>query len=200
MQPFWGPPSRDQKNHYGLPRWRSNRFRLTQLMVGWWGLLILGAGELNEITYSPSETNPWSMWLWYGMAVLGFAGSLFLAPQMLDSGMLFLWLGIVVSGFILNWAFIYLLKFKPVDIYLLLLWLLILGSGCIITGYFMDRRFFLVAGWYFLMAGTVLILALINGQLPDPIDEHENLFFGLLTGLPLLLAALPFWKETDNGL
>ena len=110
-----------------------------------------------------------------------------------------------------------------------IMWHAVLMTGYLITGLYMDRRIWWLAGWEALVIIATLLLSSNSSAspvvtpTPTPkssdsdysyyhglvidarifagqflgIDLSKNLSFnfGLSSGIPLLIAALPFWKE-----
>lgn len=166
-------------------------FRRIQLALAWWGLLLVGGGWLHQQIHHNSTV----IWLvWVGVALLGLIGIYLLQPAVVNSGMLFIWAGLVSGGLLVSAVILFPLAGAGYD-YLSPLWHLAFCGGYLITGYFMDRRLWLLAGWEALL--TILLLLTATGLVlePDIVDHNTALAFGLSSGLPLLLAALPTWKE-----
>lgn len=183
--------------------WASG-FRRTQLSLGLWGLILITGGLLHNV-YARAWGMEVMLGVWAGLTLLGLSGSYWLAREMLDSGMLFVWGATMTLGFLLTLALIYLIG-SGGRTYISAGWHLVFAVGYLITGYTMDRRLWWLAGWELLWA--IVMLFLLNVWPAPPagqgtrsssnefnIRNNQGLILGLSSGLPLLLAALPLWKE-----
>ncbi len=204
--------------------WASS-FRRTQLMLGWWGIVLIVGGILHNNYASPKA---WGMgailWVWFGLTVLGLVGTYFLNSASLSSGMLWVWAVVLTLGMLITLLLIYPLNNggKPI---VAVAWHAFFLLGYLLTGYYMDRRLWLLAGWEL---AILLVTLLLSGSpattpivTPAPKDDdgysyhmlilnarifadqvlgidlskNLGLNLGVSSGVPLLIAALPFWKE-----
>ncbi len=211
------------------PLWASS-FRRTQLVFALWGVIMLVGGLLHQ-NYSRSWGIPITLLGWLGLTILGVVGSYLLTPAFLNSGMLTVWLALLVVGFLLTALFALSLNLTgpPVAI----IWNLIFLIGYTIIGYFMDRRLWLLAGWTLLVTLALIFFGLTSTT-PAPAttastpaasspygdyDEYsappatpvttpatatpfqfrsnQALILAFTSAIPLLLVALPFWKERN---
>lgn len=188
--------------------WASG-FRRLQLALGGWGVLLMAAGWLHE-----NYGTPWgtilTLVMWLVITAVGYLGTYLLAPAFVNSGVAFMWGAPIVLGFFVTWLVIYPFDGGPWPA-LSVVWHLAFALGYFLNGYFSDRRLWWLTGWEALMA--LLMVYVAYNPSPDPsnplsIGAHpiilgsfdfyssEGLLLGLTSGIPLLIAALPFWKET----
>ena len=178
-------------------------FRRIQMALAVWGILILVVGWLHN-TYAGQWGFNAMLLIWLGLSVVGLGVTYGLAPEFLSAGMLFWWLLLLGLAFIGNLLTVYV--FTPNgSLYNSSLWHFILAVGYFVVGYFMDRRWWWLSGWEVVVAVMMAWLLLdntgrtattalqINGFV---LTKNLGLLFGLTAGLPLLIAALPVWKET----
>ncbi len=184
-------------------------FRRLQVALAWWGLLILVAGWLHN-TYAGSWGSALILLMWLIVAGLGVVGNYILTPAFLSSGVLFIWVAAIALGFVISWLVLYPIddgEYWPV---LSVSWHLVFALGYLVNGYFSDKRLWWLAGWELLMSLLMayvglnpppdLTLPLPNGGNPLMIGKfiffyNQGVLLGLTSGIPLLIAALPFWKE-----
>lgn len=171
--------------------WASG-FRRTQLALGWWGALLLAGGWLHN-----SNARAWGsaamLLVWVGIMLAGLVGAYLIARDMLASGMLFIWIIGLTLAFLLTWLILFPLNRNGAQL-ISSIWHLAFAVGYALNGYYMDRRLFWLAGWEALLA---IFMLLVNFQViswPD-LSNNQGLAFGLGSGVPLLIAALPIWKE-----
>lgn len=169
-------------------------FRRTQLAFGLWGIILI-AGGLLQSNYSKAWGLTTILWVWAGLTVLGLAGTYLLNRYFLNSGMLVAWLGLMIIGFALTLWLVYGLNLSG-QLIIVVMWHAVLIVGYFVTGLYLDRRVWLLAGWEALVILVTLLLTSTSTQIFG-IDLSKGLSFnfGLSTGVPLLIAALPFWKE-----
>lgn len=214
--------------------WASS-FRRTQWMLGLWGLIMIVGGILHNNFASSRAWGVGVMLLvWLGLVVAGVVGTYLLTPEMMPSGMLFLWVGVMVLAFGLTLVLVYPLSSTGVPVSVV--WHLAFALGYLGTGYYMDRRLWWLAGWEVLVALVMIGLGLANNPAtttPAPTPggpttpaapdsdytyniltinarlvlmqvveiagfqplRNQGLLLGLTSGIPMLLAALPFWEE-----
>lgn len=177
-------------------RWNwASSFRRIQLVFGWWGLIVVLGGWLVDTNVS---ARTWDisavLWFWFGLNALGFIGSYLIAREFLASGMLFIWAVIIGLAFLLTWIIIFSLKIEQYYEKLPIVWHLAFALAYLVNGYYMDRRLWWLAGWEALWGLFAALLALKILTLAA-ITSHGNLVLGLSSGIPLLLAVLPIWKE-----
>ena len=170
-------------------------FRRTQLVLGWWGLLLIVGGSLQNINYS---TKYWSFSTvlvgWVILNILGFIGAYWLQPTILRAGVIFIWLFLTFSGLFLTWLIAFPLNNtgRP---FVSTIWHLTFAVGYWLTGYYMDRRLWWLAVWESLVAALMLVLVGVSSSVPEFIADNLALTLSLSSGIPLLLAALPIWKR-----
>jgi hypothetical protein len=187
---------------------RLNGFRRLQLALAWWGLLLVIAGWLHN-TYNSAWSFELVLTMWLGVTGLGLAGNYLLAPRFLNSGMLFMWSAVIAIGFLITLIVHYPLDgtFWPL---LSITWHAVLALGYLLNGYFSDRRLWWLAGWELFMALVMIYVglnppsnpakSLSTGGTPLQIGGfvfygNQGLLLGLASGIPLIIAALPIWKE-----
>lgn len=204
-------------------------FRRMQLMLAWWGIVILAPGILHN-SYVRTWDSGLQFAFWAVVTLVGVIGSLWIAPSSLDSGMFVAWAAVCVVGLIFTALLIFPLDIMPRNdsrIWLSVIWHVVLAVGYGLTAYYMDKRWWFLVGWELLVgAATLLVLAeplpAFDREQPEPNNPYNysygmlnpdlfllqiqttasgfrrnlGLIFGLTSGLPLLLAALPFWKDT----
>jgi hypothetical protein len=187
--------------------WASG-FRRLQIALAWWGTLILLGGWLHN-SFSLAWGNVLMLLMWLGITALGFAGNYLLASAFVNSGVAFMWGGVITLGFLVTLLVLYPLGGKPWPA-LSVTWHLAFALGYLLNGYFSDRRLWRLSAWELLMA--LLMLYVAYNPSPDPTNPlssgahpiflgsfnfyyNQGLLLGLTTGIPLLIAALPFWRE-----
>lgn len=136
---------------------------------------------------------------WFGLNALGFVVSYFIAREFLASGMIFIWALIIGLAFLITWLMVYPLNIDKYYEKLPILWHFAFALAYLVNGYFMDRRLYWLAGWEALWGVLATLLAFKVIVLSD-ISTHPALVLGLSSGIPLLVAALPFWKERYGNL
>ncbi len=175
---------------------RLNAFRRVQLAFGVWGVLLIVGGWLhNNYSASIAWGLPALLVIWLGLTLVGFVALYWLQPTVLPSGLLFVWAGLSLLGLFLTWLIVYPLNNVSRE-FVSALWHALFALGYIISGYYMDRRLWWLAGWE-VLAGLFMLVGVGFGVLPDDslIYQNKGLTFGLSSGLPLLIAALPVWKR-----
>jgi hypothetical protein len=173
----------------------SGSFTRLKLTFGWWGLILIIGGFINILYEATDDRNNAAMLgIWLGLSVVGIIGMYLLSPRCLDSGSLFTWGLLIVLGLGVSWAVLFPLAVDDGYEYLSTLWHILFAGGYLLTGYFMDRRFWWIAAWETLVALFMLSTVFIN-PLYEATEHYLNLIFGLTSGIPLLVAALPIWQE-----
>jgi hypothetical protein len=203
------PPAAQPETITGYKKGWASSFRRLQLALGWWGLLILVAGWLHNTNSNITWSTELTLAMWVGLAVLGMTGSYLLAPGFLASGIIFIWAGVIVVGFLITWLVLYPLGGGDWP-FLSVSWHLVFALGYFLNGHFSDRRLWWLAGWELLMAFLMAYVGLNPPlKLPNGLRSagnslvingfnfyaNQGLLLGLTSGLPLIIAALPFWKE-----
>lgn len=188
--------------------WASG-FRRLQLALGWWGLLILVGGWLHNGNSSAWGQIP-TLLFWLLITLLGFVGNYILAPALISSGVGFMWGIVILLGFLATLIVFYPLASGPWPA-LSVTWHLAFALGYLLNGYFSDRRLWWLAGWEILMALVMAYVGLnppagannspILGTNPLKLGDfvfysNQGLLLGLTSGIPLIIAALPFWRES----
>jgi hypothetical protein len=174
--------------------YRISSFRRIQLAFGWWGILILVGGWLHN-TYATAWGTPAILWIWVGLMALGLLGNYLLTPEVLSSGMLFIWIITVIVAFFLTWLIIYPLATAGKD-WISFLWHAAFAIAYAVNGYYMDRRIWWLAGWE-VLAGLFILLVRLNIIVAPDVAKNQGIALALSTGIPLLIAALPVWKERN---
>jgi hypothetical protein len=78
-----------------------------------------------------------------------------------------------------------------------------------LNGYFSDRRLWWLSAWEFFMALVMVYVAYNPSSPSNPLSiganplrigdfsfySNQGLLLGLTSGIPLIIAALPFWRE-----
>jgi len=99
---------------------------------------------------------------------------------------------------VIGWVFTYyVVKFdggSHIDLFgdLAGVWLILLGLGYIATAFQVDKRFLIVAGLH-LVVGALLEVSSRHIAAIEILDTYSALIFGLVAGIPLMVAALPVW-------
>ncbi|HEX2914422.1 MAG TPA: hypothetical protein VH186_26720 [Chloroflexia bacterium] len=155
-----------------------------------WGLLLLLAGCINQ--WFELKTD-FVLLLWVGVTVLGVLAQLAGMANGLGLNLL-AWLFVIAAGWVFTY---YVTKFENgvhADLYgdLAGVWLILLGIGYVACIFQLDRRFALIAALHF-VAGALLELSARGIVSLEFLDSYSSLVFGLVAGVPLLVAALPFW-------
>lgn len=160
-------------------------------MMGVWGLAILVASMVNQ-WFTPPNTD--FLLLMWGLATLVGLGA-HLISMVKGLGLnLGAWIGVVLVG----WGFtLYVIKLDNgahMDMFgdMAGVWLILLGLGYVATAFQVDKRFLIIAALH-LAAGVILELSARRVVVVDAIDANSTLIFGLVGGLTLIVAALPFW-------
>jgi hypothetical protein len=165
----------------------SLNFSKASFLMGAWGLLLVLGGIINQ-WWGLNIDN--TLWLWAGVTILGIIAQV--AGLMKGLGLnLTAWLGAIVLG----WAFtFYAVKGSQPELYgdLPGVWLILLGLGYVATAFQVDKRFFIIAAIQILF-GILMELSYRQILAIDFVDRHSIVLFGLVSGLPLIIAALPFW-------
>lgn len=165
--------------------------KISFLLAGW-GLLILLGGIINQWFNLSAD---FILWLWAGVTILGLAAQLISMVKGLELN-LTIWIILIIIG----WSFtFYVIKFDNgahIDLFgdLTGVWLLLLGLGYIATAFQVDKRWLIVAGLH-LAVGALVELSSRRVVSIEFIDTFSALIFGLVGGLPLIVAAFPVWFE-----
>jgi hypothetical protein len=163
-------------------------------LMGAWGLVLLLASVINQF-FAPG-VDP-LLWLWFGATLLGLGAQLVAMVHGLGRNFAG-WIVVVLAG----WAFtFYVFKFDNgahVDLFgdLPGVWLILLAAGYAATARQVHPRFWLLAGLH-LAVGLIFELA-AHGALPfGALIGYSALIFGLVAGVPLLVATLPVWYRPE---
>jgi hypothetical protein len=170
---------------------RLSGFRRIQLVCGLWGLILIVGGILH------TNLNSWGslglLAIWSGLTIGGLVGSWLIAPEILPSGMLFFWAVVSFLPLLITGLILFPLNQNGAQL-IIPLWHLAFAVGYLTTGYFMDRRLWWLAGWEII----VLIFSVLFNYRMIELGEVRisiGITFGLTSGIPLLIAALPVWGE-----
>ena len=168
--------------------------KISFLLVGW-GLLIILGGIINQWFNLSAD---FILWLWAGVTILGIAAQVIGLVKGMELN-LTIWIILIVIG----WAFtFYVTKFDNgahIDLFgdLTGVWLLLLGLGYIATAFQVDKRWLIVAGLH-LAVGALVELSSRRVISIEFVDTFSALVFGLVGGLPLIVAAFPVWFEKEQ--
>lgn len=169
-------------------------FRRIQLAFGCWGILMITGGLLQS-NYSKIWGIAAILWIWAGLTVLGLVFTYLLDHYFLNSGMLISWGVLMIIGFVLTFWLVLGFNLSG-QLIMPIIWYAILMVGYFVTGLYLDRRVWILAAWEALVIVVTLLLTSTSTQiLGIDLSKNLSLNFGLSTGIPLLIAALPFWKE-----
>lgn len=166
------------------------------VLLGSWGLLLFLGGVINQWFNLSAD---FTLLLWVGITVLGIAAQLITMVKGLGIN-LGIWIALMVAG----WAFTYyVVKFdngSHIDLFgdMSGVWLILLGIGYIATAFQVDKRFLIVAAIH-LLVGALLELSSRQVVSIVFLDTYSPLIFGLVSGLTLMVAALPFWLEKPKA-
>jgi hypothetical protein len=154
-------------------------------------LLFLG-GVINQWFNLSAD---FTLLLWVGITILGIAAQLITMVKGLGFN-LGIWIALMVAGWIFTY---YVVKFDNgahIDLFgdMSGVWLILLGIGYIATAFQVDKRFLIVAGVH-LLVGALLELSSRQVVSIEFLDSYSPLIFGLVGGIPLMVAALPVWLE-----
>jgi hypothetical protein len=131
--------------------------------------------------------------IWSGLALIGLVGSWFLTPEILPSGMFFLWVVVSILPLILTWVILFPLNLSVSQL-IIPMWHLFFALAYYVTGYYVDKRWWWLASWETVLVVAALLLN-YNVIRVGEIKLGGGLTFGLTSGIPLLIAALPVWSE-----
>ncbi len=159
-------------------------------MLAGWGLVILLGGIVNQWFNLSAD---FTLWLWAGVTILGLAAQLISMVRGLELN-LGIWVVLIVAGWLFTFYVIKIDGGAHIDLFgdLAGVWLILLGLGYIATAFQVDKRFFIVAGLH-LAVGGLLELSSRRVISIEIFDSFSAFIFGLVGGLPLIVAALPFW-------
>lgn len=176
-----------QKSNLNIPK--------VSFILGVWGLLLVLGGVINQ-WWGLNVDN--TLWLWAGISILGIMAQL----AGLMKG---LWLNMAawLVAMLIGWGFtFYVIKFNNganAELYgdLPGVWLILLGLAYVVTAFQVDKRLFSVAALH-LLVGILMELSYRRIVTVDFIDSYSTVLFGLVSGLPLLIGALPFWYAKEE--
>ena len=166
-----------------------------RVLMGGWGLLILLASIVNQFFDLPNPN--YVLLLWTGVTVLGILAHITSLIHGLGQNFI-AWVVVIVIGWVFTF---YVVKFDNgahIDLYgdLAGVWLILLGIGYIPTAYHVERHFLVFAALH-IVAGVLLELSARGVMRIGFLDAYSTLIFGLVAGLPLLIAALPQWYRAE---
>ena len=161
-------------------------------LLGSWGLLIFLGGIINQWFNLSAD---FTLLLWVGVTILGIAAQLITMVKGMGFN-LGIWAGLMVVGWLFTY---YVVKFDGgahIDLFgdLSGVWLILLGFGYIATAFQVDKRFLIMAGLH-LVVGALLEVSSRHIAAIEFLDTYSALIFGLVGGIPLMVAALPVWME-----
>jgi hypothetical protein len=120
----------------------------------------------------------------------------------------FIWGFVILLGFIITLIVFYPLGNGPWPA-LSVTWHLAFALGYFLNGYFSDRRLWWLSAWELFMALVMIYVAYNPSSPSNPLSvganplrigdfsfySNQGLLLGLTSGIPLIIAALPFWRE-----
>lgn len=174
----------------------TNRMSLSvgkvNIILGAWGLAMLIGGVASQSFGLSADT---TLLVWGALTAIGVAAQIASFVRGLEMNIT-AWLIVIVAG----WAFtLYVTKMSGGDLYpdLAGVWLILLGLGYVATAFQVDKRFFAFAALHILVG---LLMELSARQIVSigVLDQYSSLIFGLVAGIPLIIAALPVWYTPAN--
>jgi hypothetical protein len=194
-----GNPDDSQASEFKTGKRAKEMFNMKELelnipkvsfLLASWGLLILLGGVINQWFNLSADFN---LWLWGGITLLGVAAQLISMVRGMGLNLGF-WLVLIIIGWLFTF---YVIKFEGgahIDLFgdLPGVWLILLGLGYIATAFQVDIRFLILAALH-LVAGALLELSSRQIATIEILDTYSSLIFGLVGGVPLMVAALPVW-------
>ncbi len=173
-------------------------FRRTQLTFALWGVILVAGGWLhNNYGSAKAWGTPTILLVWAGLTIIGIIGTWWLAPAMLSSSSLFNWTALIAVGFLSTWLILFPFNMEW-RTSISAIWHACFAVGYLLTGYLMDRRLFLIAFWEIGLAVFMYMLVVLSLFTIPNISSNLGLTLGLTSGIPLLIAALPVWKERNH--
>ncbi len=165
------------------------------LILGGWGLVLLLGGVMSQWFELKVD---FVLWLWGGVTLLGLLAQGLGMVRGLGLN-LSTWLILIVVGWLLTF---YVIKFENgahSDLFgdLPGLWLLLLSMGYVATAFQVSKLFLGLAGLH-LLVGFLMELSIRQVLTLDFLDLYSSIIFGLVSGLPLLIAAWPGWYKTQT--
>lgn len=166
------------------------RIPKVSFILAGWGLLIFLGGVINQWFNLSAD---FTLWLWAGITVLGVAAQVISMVRGMGLN-LGIWLALIVIGWLFTY---YVVKFdggSHVDLFgdLPGVWLILLGLGYVATAFQVDKRFLILAALH-LLVGFLMELSSRRVVTIEFLDSYSALIFGLVGGIPLMVAALPAW-------
>jgi hypothetical protein len=166
------------------------RIQKAAFMMAVWGIVILAASIMTQFFELSAN---YVLLLWAGATVLGTVAQVFCLVNGLQQN-LAAWLIAMAAG----WAFtLFVMKFdngSHIDLYgdLAGVWLIILGLGYVVTAFHVVKNFLALAAIH-IVIGILMELS-ARGIVPiEFLDTYSSLVFGLVAGVPLIIAGLPMW-------
>lgn len=179
---------------------KSPSFLRTQLVLAVWCVLLVIAGLLHNAN-GRSWGTATTLWMWFGISLIGLAITYAIQPLMLNSGMLLVWAGLILIGFVSTWAALFPLNlYKYLTYtgwYIATFWHFLFMLGYLVVGYYMDRRFWFLSLWEIFLTVFMLLIAFDILDV-DIISNNSGLSFGLSAAVGLLVAAVPVWKPRNH--
>ncbi len=166
------------------------RIPKVSFLLASWGLLILLGGVINQWFNLSAD---FTLLLWVGVTILGAAAQFISNVRGMGIN-LTIWIVLIVVGWLFTY---YVTKFdnsSHVDLYgdLAGVWLILLGIGYVATAFQVDKRLIILAVLHFVV-GALIELSSRRVVTLDFLDNYSALIFGLVGGVPLIIAALPIW-------
>src|SRR5438067_2537987 len=166
------------------------RIQKAAFMMAAWGILILAASVMTQFFELSAD---YVLLMWAGATVLGIVAQVYCLVNGLQAN-LTVWIVLIAIG----WGFtLFVMKFdngSHIDLYgdQAGVWLILMGLGYVATAFHVVKRFLILAVIH-IVAGIVMELS-ARGKVPiDFLNTYSSLVFGLVAGVPLIIAGLPMW-------
>ena len=166
------------------------RIQKAAFMMVAWGILILAASVMTQFFELSAD---YVLLMWAGATVLGILAQVYCLVNGLQAN-LTVWIVLIAIG----WGFtLFVMKFdngSHIDLYgdQAGVWLILMGLGYVATAFHVVKRFLILAAIH-IVAGIVMELS-ARGIVPiDFLNTYSSLVFGLVAGVPLIIAGLPMW-------
>ncbi len=170
-------------------------FRRIQLAMLVWGLILITGGFLHNNFGSSKAWGAAIMFsVWVGLMIVGILANYLIAPGFLNSSSIFIWLSLLAVGFGITWLILFPLNMEG-KLYISSIWHLVFAVSYFLTGYYFDRRFFWLTLWEISWALIMYLMLVPKVMVITEISTNQGYTLGFSSGIPLLICALPFWKE-----
>jgi hypothetical protein len=166
------------------------RIQKGSFMMVAWGILLLAASVMTQFFELSAD---YVLWMWAGATLLGILAQMYCLVNGLQVNLI-VWIVLIIIG----WGFtLFVMKFdngSHIDLYgdQAGVWLILMGLGYVATAFSVAKRFLILAAIH-IVAGAVMELS-ARGIVPiDFLNAYSSLVFGLVAGVPLIIAGLPMW-------